>query len=87
MTTAEQTTALLDTLSSSRPSSSLPCHLYVRKLFTAGLLKGMSIVAAIPFPDVYTAAAFAGKHRSEPVKSFGGAKYIIADASFQNFAR
>lgn len=74
-------------LATSSDSSSLPCRLYVRKLFTAGLLKGMSVVAAIPFPDVYTAAAFAGKHRSQPVKSFGGAKYIITDASFQNFAR
>jgi len=61
--------------------------LYVSKLSTAGILKGLTVQDSIKFPDSAKAWVWAKEHKTVPVKSTGGSRYLISDASFQSFAR
>lgn len=58
--------------------------IYFTKLFTNGLLRGLSVLDRISFPDD-------AKHRASYAKAFAvGVErcgYRITDASFQNYAR
>jgi hypothetical protein len=61
--------------------------LYVSKLFTAGILKGLTVQDTIKFSDSAKAWNWAKEHKTVPVKSTGGSRYLISDASFQSFSR
>lgn len=61
--------------------------LYVSKLFTAGVLKGITVQDNFKFMSADKAWDWAKKHKTVPVKSTGGSRYLIIDASFQSFVR
>lgn len=62
--------------------------IYITKYFVKGPLKGISYLDAMPgFPTAEAAAKWANKHKRVPVRSIGGADYLITDCSFQAYKR